>query len=82
MAQGFMLYWKTRHGAAWLWTAGLTIGELFGVLLSLLRMVVANGWVDSPGSTSLVLFALGAFHGALLGLATLFPLRRILARPE
>lgn len=82
LAQGFVLFWKTRSGTAWLWTLGLALGELFGVLLSLLRTFLLNSWVDSPGMGTLILGGIGAVHGALLGISTLMPVRRILERPE
>lgn len=82
LAQGLTLYWKTRSGTAWLWTLGLALAELVGVLLSLLRTFLVGSWVDSPGLRTLILLAIGAFHGAILGIATLLPVRRILERPE
>jgi hypothetical protein len=82
IAQGLVLFWRTRSGTSWLWTSGIVIGDLFGVFLSLLKSLFLIGWVNAPGSTSLLLLAIGSAQGALLGITTLLPLRRILERPE
>jgi hypothetical protein len=82
LAQGLVLYWKTRSGTSWLWTAGLALAELFGVLLSLLRAWLLGGWVDAPGARTWQMLVVGAVHGSILGIATLIPVRRVLERPE
>jgi len=63
-------------------TSGVVIGEFFGVFVSIVRTLLLIGWVNAPGSTSLILFVIGGAQGALLGITTLLPLRRILERPE
>lgn len=81
-AQGLVLFWKTRSGTSWLWTSGVAIGELIGVLLSLLKIFLLSGWVEHPGLWSFLLFSIGTVHGAILALVTLLPLRRVLEAVE
>lgn len=79
LPEGAVLYGKLRHGSVRTWVAAVGVAQLLMAPVGIFENFMAAAWKTEPFGVSLFLVAAGALHGLILGLATLWPLRRILA---